>query len=328
MISLICRESDDDSGPSTSSVGVRKRKDSGVNRALLVCIAPGNKESWELISWYLDGMGFQPGKWILCSDLKVMNICVGITSHSSKFPCHLCEWEAGKEDDEAPMRTFQSIKGHNNDWIQNGGDQAQLKRYRNCRHVPVSLFPEEGDVEEYVSCSDCHLVLGVTKHLHNNAEDRYPRFSEWAEELHIGKCDYHGQMFEGRECRKLLANVDVLRRIIASDVAPRTTRAAAANLPSEHPMQVFVDAFSTFNDVVKSCFGMELEDNYSSAIAAFRHAFERTGIVFVVVVVVVVVTVVVVVDTVVVVVDTIVVVVDTVVVVVVNNNIPIITTNV
>ena len=130
-----------------------------MNRSLLVCIAPGNKESWELIGAFLANMGFRAGEWKLCGDLKVMNLCVGIMTHSSRFPCHMCEWEAGKQDDDAPTRTLENIKLNNDAWMAAGAVQSELKKFKNCRHPPLSLFPSTGAVEEWVSRSDLHLEL-------------------------------------------------------------------------------------------------------------------------------------------------------------------------
>ena len=79
------------------------RSDDAFNRCFLVCISPGNKENHQIIQQYLDDMGFVPGEWLLCSDLKVNNICCGLMGHSAKFPCYACSWESGKEEDAATL---------------------------------------------------------------------------------------------------------------------------------------------------------------------------------------------------------------------------------
>ena len=42
------------------------RNDNGIDRCHLVFIIPGNKESFELVTHYLAGMGFRPGCMLSC----------------------------------------------------------------------------------------------------------------------------------------------------------------------------------------------------------------------------------------------------------------------
>ena len=165
----------------------------------------------------------------------------------------MCEWEAGKQDDNAPMRTLENIKLNNDAWMAAGAVQSELKKFKNCRHPPLSLFPSTGAVEEWVSRSDLHLELGVTNHLYREGEVIFPEIAEWAATLHISKAGYHGQQFEGRQRRKLFFNVPVLQKIVNRRPSLRIMRSNSEKV--EHPMQPFVDAFSAFNNVRDACFG-------------------------------------------------------------------------
>ena len=67
---------------------------------------------------------------------------------------------------------------------------------------------------------------------------------------------FHGGALNGNSCKRLLDNVDKLEEL-ADDLTV---------LP-------FVRAFRDFHRVVKSCFGMELKDNYDNDILAFKTSF-------------------------------------------------------
>lgn len=44
-----------------------------------------------------------------------------------------------------------------------------------------------------------------------------PKTTSWPKQLHLHEERYHGSGFEGNECRKLLNNVDVLRKILKEE---------------------------------------------------------------------------------------------------------------
>ena len=244
------------------------RSDDGFNRCFLVCICPGNKENHEVIQAYLDDMGFVPGEWLLCSDLKVNNICCGLMGHSARHPCYACSWESGKEEDEATLRTFENVRENNEKWQSSGSNPSTLKNFQNCRTTAVSLFPLVGAILFLIPPSSLHLIIGVFNHLFSGAESVCALVLEWPRLLHVVRADYHGQKFEGRPCRKLLSNVNVLRTIICED---------SSNNSEIHPLTVFADAFEAFQTVIQKCFGRHLDSSFDVAIEEFKIAYIRTG---------------------------------------------------
>ena len=156
--------------------------------------------------------------WI--GDMMMVNASVGLMNHASRFPCHACEWETGAEDDIAPLRTFEGIVANRAAWQESGGDPSRLKHFKNCRDVPLSIFPPRGLVCSFVPPSSLHLVLGITNMLYQHAKNLFHAIAEWAAKLSIGKKEWQGQHFEGQQCHKLLDNVDILREIVYNDRGP------------------------------------------------------------------------------------------------------------
>ena len=115
----------------------------------------------------LDKLNLEPGSFLLCADLKVINIALNLMSHSSRHPCPYYNWVKGSsatEPDEA--RTFEGIRLNFETWVrETGGDRDKLKEYFNCQGPPLPIFPSVGLVSDFIPLSELHIMMGVTNKL-------------------------------------------------------------------------------------------------------------------------------------------------------------------
>ena len=211
------------------------------------------------------------------ADHKVHNVDLGLMAHSCRHPCHLCGWVNGDECDHYPLRTYEGIREENAKWVAAGSDPNKLKHFMNCRSTPLSMFPEVGYVWKDNPPSSLHLKLGLVNQCHSGMMGVYPGGSQWAIGLNIEKSEYHGAVFEGGECNKLLDNTDKLEQLMKDDpVTPRASR----NSPSTqvvHPAQPFLNLFRAIKRVRDGCFGYELQSTWEEDIAHFKSCFQQTG---------------------------------------------------
>ena len=112
-------------------------------------------------------LNLEPGSFLLCADLKVINIALNLMSHSSRHPCPYCNWVKGSiatEPDEA--RTFEGIRLNFETWVrETGGDRDKLKEYFNCQGPSLPIFPSVGLVSDFIPLSELHIMMGVTNKL-------------------------------------------------------------------------------------------------------------------------------------------------------------------
>ena len=109
-----------------------------------------------------------PGSFSPCCDLKVVNIALGLMSHSSLHPCPWCHWVKGSRDldKQWELRTFEGIRHWQERWVQETGcDPKQCKKYFNCKELPLPIFPDVGLVSDYVPLPELHLHLGIVNKL-------------------------------------------------------------------------------------------------------------------------------------------------------------------
>ena len=138
----------------------------GVNRVQILSLSTDSEENYEKLKFMLGKLNLEPGSFLLCADLKVINISLGLQTHSARHPCPYCHWTKGKLSTDDVLRTFEGIKAQYDSWMQGtGGDRAKLKNFFNCQDVPLSIFPLAGMVLDHVPLSELHIMMGVTNKL-------------------------------------------------------------------------------------------------------------------------------------------------------------------
>ena len=113
----------------------------------------------------------------------------------------------GDANDDYPHRRYERIIAKNAEWLASGADPKKLK---DCRNIPLELFPSYGDPIEDIPPSSFHLKLRITNQMFDGLIAVFSEASAWPEQLGIKKAQYHGGQFEGRDCDRLLSNIDSL----------------------------------------------------------------------------------------------------------------------
>ena len=123
----------------------------------------------------------------------------------------------------------------------------------------------EGDDEDRIidilPLPELHLLLGVTNTLVFKANELAgdDLVIKWANSLSCYQEKQGSKQFNGERCVTLLNNMDSLIK----------------KLPRK--LKFFGQALKAFNQVRKSCFGEELDDDYRRKIAEFEAAFKNIG---------------------------------------------------
>lgn len=172
-----------------------KFKSGGVKKVMVLGVFPEAKEEPTLLEKFLQEINLPPGSFQFCADLKLINLALGLMSHSSKFPCPFCRWPRNTLA-VGEFRTFEGIRSHFLAWEKAGGNPDKAKDFFNCVRKPLSVFPLEGLVLHFVPPPQLHIKMGVTNKLFTHLEGVFPQANEWALLTHVVKEDYHKQ-FEG-----------------------------------------------------------------------------------------------------------------------------------
>ena len=80
---------------------------------------------------------------------------------------------------------------------------------------PIIAFPNETRVMNVLPPAELHLMLGTVNYLFDLLETKCKEASQnWMKQCHLKSQHYHGQCFNGNECKKLLKNIHLLQDIM------------------------------------------------------------------------------------------------------------------
>ncbi|CAH0562926.1 unnamed protein product [Brassicogethes aeneus] len=194
-----------------------KNLNSGINKLIIIGLAPETIESYNNLKTLLHTMDLQSVcglcPYTLAIDMKLIMIFLGLQSNSSSYPCPYCEVCSKHLKDIADPRTIQSISRQNDLWLnETGGNLSKAKLYKSCVNKPLIVGEENTKVLKYVPPPELHLLLGITQRIFDDLKRNTPDIAEaWIRKSNL-KLD-HYQRFNGNNARRLLKTVEDLAKI-------------------------------------------------------------------------------------------------------------------
>ena len=143
------------------------------------------------------------------------------------------------------------------DWRDAGSKKAEAKKYKNCIHPPLIETSVDKSFLEIIPPPELHLMLGVVNTLFSHLISGFEQEAlKWAELCNVQREITHGSpAFKGNSCKILLNKVDLLR-----------TNCSLGCLK-------FVEAFQSLNKIVKACFSVNLDPDFTKYIAEFKESY-------------------------------------------------------
>ena len=111
--------------------------DSGVRKILILAAVPKIPESYENIGILIKKTQINKINYFLSSDLKMINICLGLMTHSALHPCAYCTGTKNLWEEDASDRSLENISSMNQQWEFESGKKTSLKNYLNCSQKPL-----------------------------------------------------------------------------------------------------------------------------------------------------------------------------------------------
>ena len=241
----------------------KKYLDSGVKKVQMLAVAPDVPENYLNMKrlWVEAGIHKLQYRFIVATDMKLMNILLGLQNHSCTHPCCWCNIDKNNLDKKGKLRTFSSLIDLFYDFKDANVSKDDAAKYGNVIHLPViEALDKDRLVFEIVPPPELHLLLGPTNKMYSSLEHLWPALEAWLQSIHVKKTDYHGGQFEGNDCKKILNKMDSLEERIPNEFLP------------------FITAFRSFNEVREACYGSKLALDYLDKINKFRIDYLKLGI--------------------------------------------------
>ena len=153
----------------------KKITPNSVKDLLLLAIVNDIPENYHNLSILWERLDLNSLKKFTATDLKLANISLGLQSHGSTYPSHMCECKrpgrkSGKGYKVGDLRTLGSCRKH----AQLFEDACAIKsatksdspKYKNCIKQPLFDDPDDTLTMLLIPPSELHLLTGPTNHIY------------------------------------------------------------------------------------------------------------------------------------------------------------------
>ena len=229
----------------------------GVNKIILLAYVEDLQESWVNLRILLELQQLYKVRYILSADLKLINILLGISSHSGKYACFSCYREATLV--AGPPRTYQNLAEAYQAYADANFPKGRMSHFYNvikpCLINPSNLSSLVGDI---IPIPELHSHIGVgnwgwdwVKRVMGEA--RYKELEKWAAKRSISIRGYHGSGLNGNNCKNFFKASKDLYLLIGDKTAAPVT-----------------DMLEKFDKVTKACFSRELSSDWRIVLEEFK----------------------------------------------------------
>ena len=142
------------------------QKNTGVNRTLILAHGEGWSENHSNLRTIVQLLNLEEVEFALAADLKLLNIFLGLSSHSGKHACLYCEGTMGLE--AGVPRTFSRIITQHADYEAGGAIKADMAKFANCVRPCLMTVPDPTvSVLSVIPIPELHVMMGCTNHQFN-----------------------------------------------------------------------------------------------------------------------------------------------------------------
>ncbi|XP_047141345.2 uncharacterized protein LOC105849168 [Hydra vulgaris] len=228
---------------------------SGANTSLVLAYCERVSENHSNMTMIVEKLKLHECKYSLASDMKLINILLGISAHGGKYACAWCE--GSSELFSGELRTFQSLNNYYELYSSAGSPVKRMKEYKNVIN-PCLLKIEDKSLSiiREIPLPELHLLMGFVNHVAEFIMQLWPGFIDWVKSIGCLRKGYHGGTFEGNTCREILKSCDTLELIIPVELYP------------------LLETMRKFNKVVHGVFSYKLDPNYSILIESFTQSYK------------------------------------------------------
>ena len=136
----------------------------GPKRCLVIAAVAQVPETYWNMQVLIELTGLNEIKFKLSQDLKLINIIIGITTFSSKYPCpygHCYKDEKTGLWNKGEDRTFRNLSEMQKKWCETTGEnRSRLKEFMNCEFAPLITTPNpDTPVIHLIPPPPLHLIL-------------------------------------------------------------------------------------------------------------------------------------------------------------------------
>ena len=258
-------------------------KDGGVKKLVIIAIVKDIAETYSNAKAMLNLVQIEKINFVIATDYKLVNILLGLSSHSGRHRCPYCDVKSEDFCDlrrivcQSHLRTLGDIRY----WHRKFKEHCEwnypedlekgikdVKDFYNCKYETLFDLPDDTYIWDIFPLFELHLRLGFVNNTVKELNDRWSRYTnvkdpfwKFCDENGIKKSTYRGNALEGPQTLILLEKkLDLLQQSL-----PRRFAGGSD----------FVAALKSFYALYLSCFQMTLATNWQNNLRDFRLKIEK-----------------------------------------------------
>lgn len=216
------------------------------------------------------------------ADFKLILIVNGLQTATSTYPCPYCfislsELRSKKNKvcssntEGKVLRTYGAIKNDFENFKANGQNKKKATNFHSTVNPPI--FEEKEDMAVLQKCiiPELHVLQGFVNHAF--WDGLLPILGretalKWPQKLGLISKGYHGEIFEGNACRKMLKESD---RLMQPDIC--------GNLETKLKILPFVNIFKAMDKIVSCSFSSrKVSNDLNLQVENLTKLYEATGL--------------------------------------------------
>ena len=235
---------------------------SSVNRLFIIGLMPSSQENYRNIKLLMDQLklGTLKGLSFSC-DMKMVLLMAKGAYGSSR---HSCVFGDGSSPwiQQCVEMTIGDLKKWHQKFLE-AGERAEAKHFMNCVEETLLPYSDETLISDVINIMELHILLGVTLKLVDYIKAVVSK--EWVDniikkELNISYSYSNGrETLNGNACHKILKGAEtfMMKAMLLPDSC------------SINEVLMAVECLGLFEEVIHTCFGVEIKGDYKLAIKEF-----------------------------------------------------------
>ena len=271
-LSIMKKDEREQTGRQTyaEGVGVKEHTSGSTNKLMVLALMHEAPETYQTVKLMMKKLEIDNFPATITSDIKMLLLLIGKCGGNLTHGCVFCS-AAKPLTEQGDLYKLSDLHNHHQLFVEAGGDKKKQKEFQNVVNEPLLGGDPNDLILGSVAPPELHLMLGVTdkqkklleSEVFEKEEDGKEFIDNFLDKHNISRKGYmDSRSLEGNQTRQFLKSTDKLREAY-KEVGEEEQKKA----------EPIIKILELFSDVVKTCFGMNLDSGYKAALKSFSTAY-------------------------------------------------------
>lgn len=188
-------------------------KDSGVSKVIVLALVKNVQETHHNLKLIFEKAKINDLKCVIASDLKVLNIIIGISAHGGKHTCLYCN---GTINAPGNLRTVGELKSSLERYQDSGSNPRNMKEFDNVIYPCLLDEDDEKSILEIIPPPELHILMKIVTTLVSILREE-ETLKSWIKSKGVHWHGYNGGGLDGQNSSKVLKMIEPLAEYVDAE---------------------------------------------------------------------------------------------------------------